>query len=183
MVNVAMSNQNDFATGYAAELEAMGAIMAALVKLPPDAQASVVRWVVDKLDLKLVADEVEVERKDRRNYSGSGAEPHSQISQIRAGTINTVAAKIQASSCRTILIAAALYLVLFQGREVFSRSELVAQAKSAKIWKSDYVNQTSTMISRLADAGTIVEKSKDLFYLSDQAIAEFSPSLGGASES
>jgi hypothetical protein len=158
---------------YALELRAMGSVMEALAPLNRDAQLSVLHWVVTKLGLQLQlgdTDDAEVESGDgtTRNVVGS----------VRAGTINTVASKLGADSCRTVLIAAAVHLTLFQGKDAFTRSELVALARSAKVWKADYTNQTSTMIGRLADAGILVEKSKDSYFLSDAAVAEYRNALG-----
>jgi hypothetical protein len=158
---------------YALELRAMGLVMEALAPLDRDAQLSVLHWVATRLGLQLQvggeANEVEFETEGMpRNAGGS----------VRAGTINTVASKLGADSCRTVLIAAAVHLTLFQGKDAFTRSELVALARSAKVWKTDYTNQTSTMIGRLADAGILVEKSKDSFFLSDAAAAEYRAALG-----
>ena len=158
---------------YAVELRAMGSVMEALAPLNREAQVSVLHWVATKLGLEWrtgEAIEVEVDGGDgaARNAAGS----------VRGGTINTVVSKLGADSCRTVLIAAAVHLTLFQGKDAFTRSELVALAKSAKVWKADYTNQTSTMIGRLADAGTLVEKSKDSYFLSDAAAAEYRATLG-----
>lgn len=158
--------------GYAAELQAMGAVMEALAKLDRESQESVLKWVLDKLELELGGADDEDRTPELRDDGNAGSLRHS-MGQTRAGTINTVASKIGADSCRTILIAAALHLSLFQGRDAFSRTELVGLARSAKVWKADYTNQTSTMISRLADAGILVEKAKDSYFLSDTAIAEY----------
>jgi hypothetical protein len=158
---------------YAVELRAMGSVMEALAPLNREAQVSVLHWVATKLGLQWrvgEANEVEAEGEEgvARNPAAS----------VRAGTINTVASKLGADSCRTVLIAAAIHLTLFQGKDAFTRSELVALARSAKVWKADYNNQTSTMIGRLADAGTLVEKSKDNYFLSDAAAAEYRATLG-----
>lgn len=158
---------------YAVELRAMGSVMEALAPLNREAQLSVLHWVATKLGLQWQvgdANETDIESGDSvpRNAGGS----------VRAGTINTVASKLGADSCRTVLIAAAVHLTLFQGKDAFTRSELVALARSAKVWKADYTNQTSTMIGRLADAGILVEKSKDSFFLSDAATAEYRGALG-----
>lgn len=157
---------------YALELQAMGTIMEALEPLNHEARVSVLKWVSDKLGLEAAITtsgdlSAEPEQVGARS---SGAQ--------RAGTINTVASKLAADSCRTVLIAAAVHLTLYQEKESFSRAELVTLAKSAKVWKADYINQTSTMIGRLADAGILVEKSKDTYFLSDAAVGEYRATLG-----
>lgn len=163
------------ATDYASELNAMGAIMEALSSLDRASQESVLTWVLAKLEFELP-----IPAGDSRATESSEHSPgfiREIQKQNRPGTINTVAAKIGADSCRTILIAAALHLTLYQSKDAFSRAELVGLARSAKVWKSDYTNQTSTMIGRLADAGALVEKGKDMYFLSDGTVAEYNPAL------
>lgn len=155
---------------YALELQAMGTIMEALAPLNREAQLSVLQWVVGKLGLQWPIETA----NGPDNESG---EVGARSGSLRAGTINTVATKLGADSCRTVLIAAAVHLTLFQGKDSFARSELVALARSAKVWKADYTNQTSTMIGRLADAGILVEKSKDTYFLSDDAATEYRAAL------
>ncbi|MGQ0457933.1 MAG: hypothetical protein ACT4OU_12845 [Hyphomicrobium sp.] len=154
---------------YAGELQAMGSIMEALAPLESASQLSVMRWVIEKLQLDVSALGVQSDTPLAAEGSGSN--------QARVGNINTVVSRIGADSCRTLLIAAAIYLTLYQGKEAFTRSEWVATAKSAKVWKNEYVNQSSTMIGRLADGGQIVEKSKDTYYLPDSTIAQYADQL------
>ena len=141
---------------YAAELQAMGAIMEALTPLERGAQIGVLGWVLDRLDLGLSV----TGKKEGPEEEGSldQQEERSAVPQKRAGNINTVVSKLGSDSCRTLLIAAAVHLTLFQGKDFFSRTELVALARSAKVWKDDYANQTSTMIGRLADAVVLGQK-------------------------
>jgi hypothetical protein len=157
---------------YSAELHAMGFVMETLSKLDRDAQQRVIQWVTKRLDIKFVEPAHHAPGRDPASVA-SGDSASSASVKARAGNINTVVSKIGANSSRTILIAAALHLTLYQGRDSFSRSELVALAKSAKIWKSDYNNQTSTQLGRLADSGTLVEKSTGIFYLADAATREY----------
>jgi len=157
---------------YALELQAMGAIMEALEPLDHEARASVLKWVSDKLGLDAAI------CSSGERYGEAEQDGARSAGTQRAGTINTVASKLGADSCRTVLISAAVHLTLFQGRDAFTRVELVGLAKQAKVWKADYINQTSTMIGRLADAGILVEKSKDTYYLSDASAAEYRIALG-----
>jgi hypothetical protein len=161
---------------YSAELHAMGSIMEALSKLDLDAQQRVIQWVTKRLDIRLVDMAGRVLAGEAASLeSGDNASPTPV--KVRAGTINTVVSKISANSCRTLLIAAALHLTLFQRRDSFSRSELITLAKSAKAWKSDYNNQTSTQLGRLADSGILVEKSSGVFYMDDAATSEYAAAL------
>lgn len=157
---------------YALELQAMGALMEALEPLSDDARKRVLNWVSDKLGL---AEEPikHVGQTDETSQSGGrsgGSRP--------VGTINTVASKLGADSCRTVLIASAVHLTLVQGKDAFTRAELVGLAKQAKVWKADYTNQVSTMIGRLADAGVLVEKAKDTYFLSDASTGQYRAALG-----
>jgi len=86
---------------------------------------------------------------------------------LRPGTVSAVAQKLGATSCRALLTAAAAYLSIFQGKESFTRDELIACAKGARSWKADYTNQMATNITRMLDAGVLFEKAKDDFSLSD----------------
>jgi hypothetical protein len=155
---------------YAAELQAMASIMEALVKLDREAQISVLHWVTEKLGLRTV--EQPALSRDELGV-GSASENGQGSAPLRSGNINTVAAKIGADSCRTVLMAAAIHLTLFQGRDSFTRSDLVSLARTAKIWKADYSNQTSTMISRLADSGILGEKGKGVYFLSDSSVKQY----------
>lgn len=163
-----MAGQKD----YADELKAMAAIMEALAPLDREAQIGVLQWVSEKLGLRLPVS-VGGDRAPDREADDDGSGARATLLQTRPGTINTVASKLSADSCRTVLIAAAVHMTLFQGKESFSRSEMVSLARSAKVWKSDYTNQTSTMINRLADASVLVEKGKDLYFLSDEALKAY----------
>ena len=96
---------------------------------------------------------------------------------MREGTINTVASKLGVNSCRTLLVAAAAYLLLYKGKEKFSREELVSCAKEARVWKSDYSVQTSVNINRMCDAEELIEKSKDVYDLSQKKLAELEKKL------
>jgi hypothetical protein len=177
MFEFVLCSSTDFGGGamaagkdYAGELQAMGAIMEALAPLDRVSQLSVMRWVLDKLEFDAgeIADQTEAAVTEEETVAPS---------RTRVGNINTVVNRIGADSCRTILIAAAIYLTMYQSKESFGRAEWVAVAKSAKVWKSDYINQASTMIGRLADAGLIVEKSRDLYFLPDSTIEQYSSQL------
>jgi hypothetical protein len=96
---------------------------------------------------------------------------------LREGTVNTVAIKLGASSCRTLLVASAAYLVLYKGQERFTREELINAAKTARMWKSDYGVQTSVNISRMCEADELIEKSKDVYDLSPSKLSELEAKL------
>jgi hypothetical protein len=67
--------------------------------------------------------------------------------------------------------------VLYKGKERFSRQELIACAREARGWKNDYVVQTSVNINRMLEAEELVEKSKDVFDVSQKKLAELKEKL------
>jgi hypothetical protein len=77
-----------------------------------------------------------------------------------------------AKSARDLFLAAAVHLTLHQGKQSFTRNELVSNAKDARNWKANYSSQAARDIKRMMDAGTLFEKSKDVFSLSEEAIAD-----------
>lgn len=76
-------------------------------------------------------------------------------------------------------MAAATYLTLYQGKDSFTKEELVACAKEARGWKADYSNQIAINIKRMLDASTLLEKAKDVFSLSEAMEAEMQEKLAG----
>ncbi len=156
------------------ELSAMSEVLKVLENLGDiQAQHRVIDWVIERLGLKISPLSGRSARENERNTEGRG-DPESIT---REGTVNTVAKKLDAGSCRTLLLSAAAYLVLFRGKEEFTRSELVACAKGARLWKASYGNQTSLNINRMCDADELIEKRKDVFDLSQRKMAELEQKL------
>lgn len=161
-------------SGYAAQLEAMSKIMQALEQLDQADRNSVLDWV-----------DAQIGRSRSGHKSGDEAGGNQNVSRDesgnaragRPGTVSTVAQKLGANSCRTVLVAAAAHLTLYQGQDTFTREELIATAKQARGWKVEYSNQMATSIIRLQEAGTLFEKAKDVFSLSDQAMSELETKL------
>jgi hypothetical protein len=144
---------------YEAQLTAMRTVMEALASLDEPAQRAVLAWVASQLGLS----------KSAANAVLADAPKHTAK---REGTVSVVAQKIGAKSARDLLLAAAAHLTLYQGKERFTKEELVECAKEGRGWKADYSNQMAFNIKRMSDAGTLFEKSKDVFSLSDQALAD-----------
>ena len=92
-------------------------------------------------------------------------------------SINSVIAKLGGGSCRAILLASAAQLTFIQGKERFSREEIVALAKEASAYKRDYSSQTARDFSRLVKSGEFIENAKDIFCLSDEKRAELASRL------
>jgi hypothetical protein len=88
-----------------------------------------------------------------------------------------VAQKLSAKSARDLFLAAAAHLSLYQGKDSFTRDELIACAKEARGWKSDYSNRIATSVTRMLEAGTLFERSKNVFSLSADKLAELDGAL------
>ena len=142
---------------YEKQLVAMKAVMEALTPLEEADRKAVIIWVNGQLGIvQSVPD------------SNAGQ----QRGTARQGTVSVVAQKLGVSSARDLLLAAATHITLYQGKESFTKEELVACAKEARSWKSTYTNQMASNIKRMADAGTLFEKSRDVYSLSDSALAD-----------
>ncbi len=157
------------------ELAAMHSVLRTMQGLnDPGSQQRVIDWVVVRLGLSGPTKPVRgalAQMDSIPEFESTSATP------LREGTINTVVGKTGANSCRTLLIAAAAYLALYRGKEKFSRDELVSCAKEARLWKSDYGVQTSLNISRMCDAGELIEKAKDIYDLAPKKMAELEAKL------
>ena len=151
---------------YEAQLEAMRVVMQALQPLDEDEREAVFAWVESQLGRR------------KAPVTSRGAASHADAPNAhpaasrREGTVSVVAQKIGAKSARDLLLAAATHLMLYQGRETFSKEELIACAKEARGWKAAYSNQMAFNITRMIKAGTLFEKAKDVFSLSEASEAE-----------
>ena len=138
-----------------------------------DAKRRVVDWVMVKLGLTAVSTKkVQLHSAAAENDRDSGVEPI-----LREGTVNTVVAKLGAKTCRTLLVAAAAYITLYQGKEKFTRDELLSCARSARLWKADYSTQVSININRMCESDELIEKGKDVYDLSQSKLSELTIKL------
>lgn len=153
---------------YEAQLEAMRAVMLALKPLDENGRKAVLDWVDGQLGRR----KLEIGPQIKEGLASLGG-------QKREGTVSVVAQRIGAKSARDLLLAAAAHLMLFQAKESFTRDELIACAKEARSWKADYSSQMAVNIKRMLDAGTLFEKSKDVFSLSESAENEMQGKLAG----
>jgi hypothetical protein len=148
------------AMNYEKQLAAMKTIMDVLQPLDGSARADIWNWVGNQLGLS------------GSSTPPSGTEKPVRDSRAREGTVNVVCQKIGVASARDLLLAAAAHLTLYQGKDSFSKEELVSCAKEARSWKGAYSNQIAINIKRMCDAGVLFEKSKDVFSLSDASLAD-----------
>ncbi len=145
---------------YEIQLAAMRAVMEALKPLDETARAAVLGWVNGQLGIQV---------KPLFQPASPGL-PAAERVPKREGTVSVVAQKIAAKSARDLLLASAAHLTLYQGKDRFSKDELVACAKEARSWKSSYSNQMALNIKRMSDAGILLEKTKDVFGLADATL-------------
>jgi hypothetical protein len=151
------------------ELLAMSKALEALSPLEPEARTRVINWLVHKHGLTPASVSSNAHQNDARQIEPKGL--------TREGTINTVAVRMGVKSCRDLMVAAAVHLTLYQGKDRFSRADWVSCAKEAKQWKTDYSVQTSTQISRLLNSGFVNETAKDIYVVPDDQIKRHSEAL------
>jgi hypothetical protein len=155
------------------ELTAMGRILEVLSTLEPPMRLRVLQWVSARLEIAPQAPSA---------FSIAPAAPASGEAGAggkREGTVSAVAIRLGADSCRTIMISAAAHLSLYQGKDSFTRAEWIACARDARPWKADYNAQIPTIVNRLLSAGSIFEKSKDVFSVDGAFLAELEQKLAG----
>ena len=156
------------------ELNAMGRILEVLSTLEPPMRLRVLQWVSARLEIAPQAPSA---------FSIAPAGPASGDAAAaggkREGTVSGVAIKLGADSCRMLMISAAAYLSLYQGKDSFTRAEWIACAREARSWKADYNVQIPTIINRLLGAGSIFEKAKDVFSVDASFLVELEQKLAG----
>jgi hypothetical protein len=150
---------------FEAQLLAMRSVMEALRPLDDEGKVSVLEWVDRQLG------------RNRARGETTGSTRAEQPSPLREGTVSMVAQKIGAKSARDLLVAAAAHLTLYQGKDGFSKEELVACAKDGRGWKMEYSNQIALNITRMLKAEILFERARNLFSLSDAALADLESKL------
>jgi hypothetical protein len=148
---------------YDKQLGAMKTVMEALAPLEEADRKAVWGWVSAQLGMANIP-------TVNAGPTNAGSSPHA--SATRQGTVSVVSQKLGVNSARELLLAAAAHLALYQGKDAFTKDELVVCAKEARSWKSTYTNQMASNIKRMSDAGTLFEKARDVFSLSDEALAD-----------
>lgn len=148
------------ALDFEAQLVAMRTVMEALKPLDEQGRESVLEWVDRQLG-----------RMTGRSEKVTGDVNVEQRSTSREGTVSMVAQKIGAKSARDLFLAAAAHLTLYQGKDSFTKDELVACAREARGWKVEYSNQIAMNITRMLNAGELFERARNVFSLSDSSLA------------
>lgn len=155
---------------YEAQLTAMKTIMEVLGPLDGAAQESVLAWVTAQLGIKPVS-------SARHSSNTPDATAARTGNGHRSGTVNMVAQKLGAQSARELLLAAAAHLTAYQGKDSFTKAELVERAREARNWKSNHSNQIPINIRRMLDAGELFEKARDVFSLSEATLNDIEARL------
>jgi hypothetical protein len=144
---------------YEAQLSAMRTVMEALEPLDETGRETVLSWASSQLGVQRAAPSLS---------PGSPSVGPSRFG--REGTVSMVAQKLGVKSARELLLAAATHLTLYQGKDSFTKDELVACAKEARAWKANYSSQIAVNIGRMSEADVLFEKARDVFSLSDTAL-------------
>lgn len=151
---------------YEKQLTAMKTVMEVLAPLEDADKKAVWNWVSAQLGLS------QHHLTSQAVNAAGGAAGATQGAALRQGTVSVVSQKLGVKSARDLLVAAAAHLTLYQGKENFTKEELVACAKEARSWKAAYTNQMALNIKRMCDSGVLFEKSRDIFSLSDASLAD-----------
>jgi hypothetical protein len=94
-----------------------------------------------------------------------------------ARTTNTIAARLAAKSGADLFTAAAAKLHFVDGKESFSRKDLLAEVRQAKqYFNENYISNASSILKGLVKT-TLNEVSKDTFALSAKAVTNLEPKL------
>jgi hypothetical protein len=111
----------------------------------------------------------------------SGGQQESVRKPSRGGSISTstVASTLTAKKGTDLALAAVAALVLGQGKESVSRSELLDAMKSAKAYyKGSYNNNLSNYLNTLVKSGALLDHGNDQFGLQDGKRKEIAGKLG-----
>lgn len=88
------------------------------------------------------------------------------------GTTNSIASSISCNSGSDLIKAASLQLTLVQGKEKFTRQELIAEMKTSTYHKSTYVGNMSSYLKNLFK-DFLNEASKDTFSIKPTALEKY----------
>jgi hypothetical protein len=100
-------------------------------------------------------------------------------SPIRNGlTTGSIAAKLQVTSGPELIVAAAGRLALFEGKDTYTRQQILHEMKTAGgYYKMTYRNNLSASLQRLVGDRKLVETAANTFALAPATKAELSSKL------
>jgi hypothetical protein len=103
-------------------------------------------------------------RSETIDQDHRGSRPKDDV--VRA-TTTTIAARIGSDTGTSLALAACAQLVLVQGKESFTRREILAEMRTATAYfKRTYSNNFSSYLSTLIGDGTVNERSPSVYTLS-----------------
>jgi hypothetical protein len=153
------------------ELQAMGAVLAALQPLESDERKRVLLWLTQKLAVDVPAARNQVQKTDQ-NFASNTRWDYST---------DTIATIIGATSGPDLIVAAAAHLHFVQGKATFSRHELTAQMRSAPShFKSTFVNNLSAYLAGLTRADRLRLSASDVYALSNKERQDLEAKLANA---
>ncbi len=98
--------------------------------------------------------------------------------KIQQGTTGAIAAKLNCSSGRDLVLSAAAKLTFVDGVETMSRQKLLDTMKEAKsYYRSTYSGNLTATLSRLIKTGALNEPSNEVYALTAQSITELRQAL------
>jgi hypothetical protein len=146
------------------------------IEIEFDGEPDFLRDEVPKLLKALSALAKEAPAKEVKEAGASSGEaPFSGGVQL---TTNSIAAKLGVKSGSDLAIAAALELTRMKKKDRFSRQELLDSMKTANsYYRSTYLNNLSSTISRLIKDQRLLEPVKGHFSLSANELAALAPKV------
>lgn len=148
-----------------------------------DALKEVVMPAVSRM-LELVQDHADLQRPITTIQSDVAAPvalPVAHQPKASALTTNTIATKLGASTATDLAIAASARLILFDGRETFTRDELLKEMKAAPtFYKATMSNNLSSTLKTLTKADRLRLVAADTFSLSSQEKQQLESKLAEA---
>jgi hypothetical protein len=94
--------------------------------------------------------------------------------------VNTIAKKLQLEGRKNLVMAACLYLVLVEGKEVFSRDEIIVAMKAAtQFYSENSLKSLSQYITSLTTQGYLLERAQDVYAIDGGKLKELQAMLAG----
>lgn len=158
------------------ELEALQAIDLAFSGLDDAAKARTLHWLMAKYPV------VPAPVASNRPNVGPSVEAQPRGTQFTM-TARAVATTLGADNGADLVQAAAAFLTVVQGRETFSRQELLEAMKSATgFFKPTYRKSLSGFLESLCKKNVLIEVSSDAYAIKAGALSQISQRLQASLE-
>ena len=115
------------------------------------------------------------------NNSDIASETKVETSKVNSEnlSINSVAAKIGGKTGNELLIASAAQLNIYQGKDVFSRTDLLNEMKGAtNYFKKTYSSNLSKTLKRIVSSGKLIERNGGNYAFSANELSSIKSKLG-----